>query len=155
KFVFAYILNLMKNILCFNQQRIVFNGQCGVHDSTVWASAAPALQPLSYFDPDQYQAGDSGFPLSRHMLTPYRLPSAREVGNDIFNTGHASLRVVMTDEGKKRKANEIAEDADDSVEEAEAPTQQVEVVDLTAESDDDDGVAPSEDAAELARRKAD
>ncbi|RLO03445.1 hypothetical protein DYB28_004560 [Aphanomyces astaci] len=63
--------------------------------------------------------------------------------------------VVMADEGKKRKANEIAEDADDSVEEAEAPAQQVEVVDLTAESDDDGGVAPSEDAAEVARRKAD
>ncbi|RHZ11615.1 hypothetical protein DYB37_011899 [Aphanomyces astaci] len=28
------------------------------------------------------------------MLTPYRLPSAREVGNDIFDTGHASLRVI-------------------------------------------------------------
>ncbi|RHZ26222.1 hypothetical protein DYB31_009614 [Aphanomyces astaci] len=66
-----------------------------------------------------------------------------------------TVEVVMTDEGKKRKANEIAEDADDSVEEAEAPTQQVEVVDLTAESDDDDGVAPSEDAAELARPAAD
>ncbi|RHZ05346.1 hypothetical protein DYB26_012061, partial [Aphanomyces astaci] len=66
-----------------------------------------------------------------------------------------TVEVVMTDEGKKRKANEIAENADDSVEEAEAPAQQVEVVDLTAESDDDDGVAPSEDAAELARRKAD
>ncbi|RHZ22935.1 hypothetical protein DYB31_012629, partial [Aphanomyces astaci] len=63
--------------------------------------------------------------------------------------------VVMADEGKKRKANEIAEDADDRVEEAEAPAQQVEVVDLTAESDDDGGVAPSEDAAEVARRKAD
>ncbi|RHZ17562.1 hypothetical protein DYB26_006867, partial [Aphanomyces astaci] len=62
---------------------------------------------------------------------------------------------MVTDEGKKRKANEIAEDADDSVEEAEAPAQQVEVEDLTAESDDDDGVAPGEDAAEVARRKAD
>ncbi|RLO06161.1 hypothetical protein DYB28_002953 [Aphanomyces astaci] len=61
----------------------------------------------------------------------------------------------MADEGKKRKANEIAEDADDSVEEAEAPAQQVEVVDLTAESDDDGGVVPSEDAAEVAQRKAD
>ncbi|RHZ13306.1 hypothetical protein DYB37_009887 [Aphanomyces astaci] len=61
----------------------------------------------------------------------------------------------MADEGKKRKASEIAEDADDSVEEAEAPAQQVEVVDLTAESDDDGGVAPSEDAAEMAQRKAD
>ncbi|RLO05203.1 hypothetical protein DYB28_006196 [Aphanomyces astaci] len=47
----------------------------------------------------------------------------------------------MADECKKRKANEIAEDADDSVDEAEAPAQQVEVVDLTAESDDDSGVA--------------
>ncbi|RLO04154.1 hypothetical protein DYB28_007020 [Aphanomyces astaci] len=63
--------------------------------------------------------------------------------------------VVMADEGKKRKANEIAEDADGSVEETEAPAQQVEVVDLTAESDDDGGVAPNEDAAEVARRKAD
>ncbi|RHY78912.1 hypothetical protein DYB26_015652 [Aphanomyces astaci] len=61
----------------------------------------------------------------------------------------------MADEGKKHKASEIAEEADDSVEEAEAPAQQVEVVDHTAESDDDDGVAPSEDAAEVAQRKAD
>ncbi|RQM30096.1 hypothetical protein B5M09_012072 [Aphanomyces astaci] len=64
----------------------------------------------------------------------------------------------MADERKKRKANEIAEDADDSVEEveeAEAPAQQVEVVDLTAESDDDGGVAPSEDADEVAHRNAD
>ncbi|RHZ24921.1 hypothetical protein DYB37_008871, partial [Aphanomyces astaci] len=38
----------------------------------------------------------------------------------------------MADEGKN-KANKIAEDADDSVEEAEAPAQQVEVVDLTAD----------------------
>ncbi|RQM30532.1 hypothetical protein B5M09_012910 [Aphanomyces astaci] len=60
------------------------------------------------------------------------------------------LRLEMADEGKKRKASEIAEDADDSVEKAEAPAQQVEVVDLTTESDDDDGVAPSEDAAEMA-----
>ncbi|RHZ35118.1 hypothetical protein DYB37_013863, partial [Aphanomyces astaci] len=66
-----------------------------------------------------------------------------------------TVDVVMADEGKKRKANEIAEDADDSVEEAEAPVQRVEVVDLTAESDDDGGVAPSEDTAEVARRKAD
>ncbi|RLO12907.1 hypothetical protein DYB28_014350, partial [Aphanomyces astaci] len=66
-----------------------------------------------------------------------------------------TVDVVMADEGKKRKANEIAEDADDSVEEAEAPAQQVEVVDLTAESDDDGEVTPSEDAAEVARRKAD
>ncbi|RLO01381.1 hypothetical protein DYB28_015796, partial [Aphanomyces astaci] len=47
----------------------------------------------------------------------------------------------MADEGKKHKASEIAEEADDSVEEAESPAQQVEVVDHTAESDDDDGVA--------------
>ncbi|RHZ34064.1 hypothetical protein DYB37_013365, partial [Aphanomyces astaci] len=66
-----------------------------------------------------------------------------------------TVDVGMADEGKKRKANEIAEDADDSVEEAEAPAQQVEVVDLTAESDDDGEVTPSEDAAEVARRKAD
>ncbi|RLO05564.1 hypothetical protein DYB28_005875 [Aphanomyces astaci] len=57
--------------------------------------------------------------------------------------------IEMADEGKKRKASEIADEADDSVEEAEPP------VDLTAESDDDDGVAPSEDAAEVAQRKAD
>ncbi|RHY00117.1 hypothetical protein DYB36_013397 [Aphanomyces astaci] len=56
----------------------------------------------------------------------------------------------MEDEGKKRKASEIAEDAVDSVKEAEATAPQVEVVDLTAESDDDDGVAPTEDAAEQA-----
>ncbi|RHZ02648.1 hypothetical protein DYB35_013394, partial [Aphanomyces astaci] len=61
----------------------------------------------------------------------------------------------MTDEGKECKANEIAQDADDSVEEAEAPAQQVEVVDLTAESDDEGAEAPSEDAAEVAQRKAD
>ncbi|RLO03021.1 hypothetical protein DYB28_011601 [Aphanomyces astaci] len=61
----------------------------------------------------------------------------------------------MTDECNKRKANEIAEHADDSIEEAEAPAQQVEVVDLTVESDDNDGVAPSEDAAEVARHQAD
>ncbi|RLO11889.1 hypothetical protein DYB28_013777, partial [Aphanomyces astaci] len=62
---------------------------------------------------------------------------------------------TMADEVKKRKANEIAEDADDSIEEAEAPAQQVEVVDRTAESDDDGGVTPSEDAAEVAQRKTD
>ncbi|ETV69597.1 hypothetical protein H257_14735 [Aphanomyces astaci] len=61
----------------------------------------------------------------------------------------------MADQGKKRKASKIAEDADDSVEEAEAPAQQVEVVDLIAESDDDGGVAPSEDTAEVTQRKAD
>ncbi|RLO06816.1 hypothetical protein DYB28_014986, partial [Aphanomyces astaci] len=54
-----------------------------------------------------------------------------------------TVEIEMADEGKKRKANEIAKDADDSVEEAEAPAQQVEVVDLTAESDDDDGVPPT------------
>ncbi|RQM12347.1 hypothetical protein B5M09_008368 [Aphanomyces astaci] len=59
-----------------------------------------------------------------------------------------TVEVVMADEGKKRKANEIAE-------EAEAPEQQVEVVDLTAESNDGGGVAPIEDAAEVAHRKAD
>ncbi|RQM29293.1 hypothetical protein B5M09_011744 [Aphanomyces astaci] len=61
----------------------------------------------------------------------------------------------MADECKKRKASEIVEDADDSVEEAEATAQQVEVVDLTAESNDDDRAAPNEDAAEVAQRKAD
>ncbi|RLO08235.1 hypothetical protein DYB28_002312, partial [Aphanomyces astaci] len=66
-----------------------------------------------------------------------------------------TVKIAMADEGKKRKANEIAEDADDSVEEAEAPAQQVELVDLTAESDDDGGVTPSEDAADVAQRKAD
>ncbi|RHY82512.1 hypothetical protein DYB26_011987 [Aphanomyces astaci] len=39
-------------------------------------------------------------------------------------------RDEMTDEGKKRKASEIAEDADDSVEEAEAPAPQPSGVDL-------------------------
>ncbi|RQM20192.1 hypothetical protein B5M09_010787, partial [Aphanomyces astaci] len=63
--------------------------------------------------------------------------------------------IEMADEGKKRKANQFTEDADDSVEEAEAPAQQVEVVDLTAESDDHGGIPPSEDAAEVAQRKAD
>ncbi|ETV71830.1 hypothetical protein H257_12970 [Aphanomyces astaci] len=43
----------------------------------------------------------------------------------------------MADEGKKRKVSEIAEDADDSVDKAEAPAQQV------------------EDATEVAQRKAD
>ncbi|RHX98950.1 hypothetical protein DYB28_006642 [Aphanomyces astaci] len=60
----------------------------------------------------------------------------------------------MADEGKKRKASEIVEDADDSVEEAEAPAPQVEVVGFTAESDDENGVAPTEDVAEAAQRKA-
>ncbi|RHY91066.1 hypothetical protein DYB26_004023 [Aphanomyces astaci] len=61
----------------------------------------------------------------------------------------------MADEGKKCKASEIAEDADESVEEAEAQAPQVEAVDLTAESDDDAGAAPTEDAAEMAQSKAD
>ncbi|RQM26954.1 hypothetical protein B5M09_009867 [Aphanomyces astaci] len=61
----------------------------------------------------------------------------------------------MADKGKKRKASEIVEDADDSAEEAEAPAPQVEVVDFTAESDDENGVAPTEDAAEEAQRMAD
>ncbi|RHZ00069.1 hypothetical protein DYB37_013995 [Aphanomyces astaci] len=60
----------------------------------------------------------------------------------------------MADEGKKRKASEIVEDADDSVEEAEAPAPQVEVVGFTAESDDENGVAPTENVAEAAQRKA-
>ncbi|RLO10273.1 hypothetical protein DYB28_000084 [Aphanomyces astaci] len=51
-------------------------------------------------------------------------------------------------EGKKRKASVFAEDVDDSVEETESPAPQVEVVDLTAELDDDDGVAPTEDAVD-------
>ncbi|RHY83187.1 hypothetical protein DYB37_010937 [Aphanomyces astaci] len=54
----------------------------------------------------------------------------------------------MVDEGKKRKASEIAEHA-------EAPAQQVDIVDLTAESNDDDEVAPSEDADEVTQRKVD
>ncbi|RLO10778.1 hypothetical protein DYB28_012606, partial [Aphanomyces astaci] len=75
-----------------------------------------------------------------------------EYGTVWYNCG---VTVEMADERKKRKANEIAEDADDSVEEAEVPAQQVEVVDLTADSDYDGGVAPSEDAVEVAQRNAD
>ncbi|RHY64952.1 hypothetical protein DYB38_014343, partial [Aphanomyces astaci] len=51
-------------------------------------------------------------------------------------------------EGKKCKASVFAEDADESVEEAEAQAPQVEAVDLTAESDDDAGAAPTEDAVD-------
>ncbi|ETV79237.1 hypothetical protein H257_07304 [Aphanomyces astaci] len=65
-----------------------------VHDSTVWASSSPARHPDSFFDANQYKAGNSGFALCLRMLTPYRLPYAAESGNDAFNTAHTSLRVV-------------------------------------------------------------
>ncbi|ETV78981.1 hypothetical protein H257_07766, partial [Aphanomyces astaci] len=78
-----------------HQIRHVVAGWPGsVHDSTVWASSSPARRPDSFFDANQYQAGDSGFALCLRMLTPYRLPYAAESGNNAFNTGHASLRVV-------------------------------------------------------------
>ncbi|ETV70223.1 hypothetical protein H257_14252 [Aphanomyces astaci] len=63
-------------------------------DSTIWGTSSPALRPDEYFSSNQYQAGDSGFPLGMRMLTPYRLPYSSASGNDAFNTGHASLRVV-------------------------------------------------------------
>ncbi|RHY23388.1 hypothetical protein DYB25_006333 [Aphanomyces astaci] len=55
----------------------------------------------------------------------------------------------MTDEGKKRKASEVVEDANGSVEEAEASAPQVELVVLTAELDDDDGMALIETVAKV------
>ncbi|RHY49394.1 hypothetical protein DYB38_011197 [Aphanomyces astaci] len=61
-----------------------------------------------------------------------------------------TLRLAMTDEGKKRKASEVVEDANGSVEEAEASAPQVELVVLTAELDDDDGMALIEVVADVA-----
>ncbi|RHZ12573.1 hypothetical protein DYB37_010254 [Aphanomyces astaci] len=88
----------MNVLLTFDFRRQIRHVVAGwpgsVHDSTVWASSAPFLRPRSFFDPNQYQAGDSGFALGANMLTPYRLPAAHQDGNDTFNTGHASLRVV-------------------------------------------------------------
>ncbi|RHY99221.1 hypothetical protein DYB31_010806 [Aphanomyces astaci] len=88
----------MNVLLTFDYKRQIRHVIAGwpgsVHDSTIWGTSSPALRPDEYFSSNQYQAGDSGFPLGMRMLTPYRLPYSSASGNDAFNTGHASLRVV-------------------------------------------------------------
>ena len=71
--------------------------QGSTHDARIWnrSRAKEALEAQDEF----MMAGDSGFPISKHCITPYRVNEQQEDRTKrLFNQRHAGLRTEMTED---------------------------------------------------------
>ncbi|KAG2214626.1 hypothetical protein INT45_003978 [Circinella minor] len=83
-----------------DHRRIIRHLQVGLpgcfSDSTAHKMSSVYKHPLDHFSENEYILGDSGYALSKRLLTPYKEPAMR--GNDDnknFNEMHSSARVAI------------------------------------------------------------
>ena len=73
---------------------ITFHG--ATHDARIWSNSSVkrAIESQGQF----LVAGDSGYPISKHLITPYRTAEALvDPSKALFNRRHSGLRTVMTE----------------------------------------------------------
>lgn len=87
-------------IICDDQRLIrgVYLGYPGsCHDATVFRDSDFATHPERFFCEAEWLLGDVAYPLSGHLLTPYKAPASNLPANAFFNTIHAKVRVAVED----------------------------------------------------------
>jgi hypothetical protein len=83
-----------------NERRIrdIYIGFPGsVHDARVFANSNISQHPGLYFGSDQWIAGDSAYPLTDYLITPFRrnTPNIREQDRLIFSKRFSKYRVIV------------------------------------------------------------
>ncbi|KAE8892415.1 hypothetical protein PF002_g14062 [Phytophthora fragariae] len=91
-----YSLNVQ--VVCNEDKRILmiytgWPGSCA--DFTVFAKSPVLQQTSKHFKADQFLLGDSGYAVSKHVITPYKKPAALKPDNAAFNDVHCSTRVIV------------------------------------------------------------
>ncbi|POM61725.1 hypothetical protein PHPALM_29222 [Phytophthora palmivora] len=90
--------SLIVQIVC-NEDKVIlhaFTGWLGSScDSTVFSKTPLAQHPERFFSDDQYLIGDTGYALSTHLITPYKLPAALKAENAFYNGVISSARVII------------------------------------------------------------
>ncbi len=66
-----------------------------VFDWTAFKKTKLNKNPEKYLSEDQYLLGDSGYVLSKKLLTPYKAPEANHAENKTFNELFSSARVII------------------------------------------------------------
>jgi hypothetical protein len=92
----SYSLNTQ--VVCTHAYEIIYYavgwpGSC--HDASIWATTALHRRPDTFLGANQYLLGDSAYPLSTKMLTPYKRPLADIPRNAEFNDRFSSARVTI------------------------------------------------------------
>jgi hypothetical protein len=91
-----YAINLQ--VVCDDRRKIIYHqvgypGSC--HDSSCFKKTELYEYPGEFFGSDQYILGDSAYPLSTRLLTPYKGPAANIPSNIKFNEYFSRARVVV------------------------------------------------------------
>ncbi|KAE8971364.1 hypothetical protein PR003_g27408 [Phytophthora rubi] len=63
-------------------------------NSTVFAKSPAMQQPRRHFTGDEYLLGDSGYAVSKNIVTPYKKPAALKADNTALNGVVSSARVI-------------------------------------------------------------
>ena len=74
---------------------IILSTLASTCDGDVFKSSLLYRSPISFFGRNQFLLGDSAYPKSRFMLTPYQAAAAEEHDNICFNETFSSARVVV------------------------------------------------------------
>ena len=63
------------------------------HDSTAFKASTFYQQRRELMDSDEYIAADKAYQLDKHVITPYKLPIARQPSHKAFNKAHSKQRI--------------------------------------------------------------
>ena len=90
--------SLAAMVVCDDECKIRF-ADCGfagsAHDSRVYRSTPLAQTPEKFFSHGEYLLGDKGYPLTRHLITPYKGIQADMPENVTFNDALSHVRVKI------------------------------------------------------------
>lgn len=77
------------------QYVIGYPGSC--HDSRIWNECALSKTPEKFFSDEQWIAGDKGYPLRKHILTPMKESYKKVSASDkkTFNKYFSKYRVII------------------------------------------------------------
>jgi hypothetical protein len=65
------------------------------HDNFIFEQTGLYDQPREFFSPFEYLLGDTAYTLSNHCMCPYKLPSANDPDNALFNYHLSKARVCV------------------------------------------------------------
>lgn len=92
----SYALNAM--VVCNDHRRILYvraGDTSAVHDARVFDNSQLSQHPNHFFGPTEYLIGDSAYPVTEHMIPPYKKPRAKDPDCRLFNTTLSSRRIAI------------------------------------------------------------
>lgn len=85
-------------IVCTIDYRIIYASTgrpASTHDTRVWRNSHLFNHIEQYLDEEEYLLADSGYPLSRHVIIPYKKPHTNKQRNRAFNKHLSQVRIKV------------------------------------------------------------